>query len=58
MPALIVQDDSELEECDWAGDSDEEDSKAEYERQVAMLAQDIAKAETFVKKESIYVDSS
>ena len=56
MPALIEHDENELDECDWTDDSEEEDSEAEYERQLAKLAQDIAKAETSAKRESVDVD--
>ena len=44
IPALIQEEESELEECDWTEDSDEEDSEAEFERHRATLTQDIAKA--------------
>ena len=51
MPALLEQDDSDLEVGCWTEESEDEDSDVEYERQVAKLAQEIAKAETFANDE-------
>ena len=51
MLALLEQDDSDLEVGCWTEGSEDEDSDVEYERQVAKLAQDTAKAETFANDE-------